>query len=78
MAPIFVLDAYRILMMGTVVHRVQSLGIEVLHIPGGCTYLCQPVDVGINKTIKSGMRQKQEDWKLEGEEIVNGAAKEPM
>jgi len=34
-APILVLDAYRVHMMGTIVHRIQSLGIEVLHIPGG-------------------------------------------
>ena len=74
---ILVLDTYGIHMIGTIVNRIQSLGIEVLHIPGGCTYLCQPVDVGINKTIKSGMRQKWEDWMLEGEEIVNGVAKEP-
>jgi hypothetical protein len=33
--------------------------------------------VGINKTIKSGMRDKWEDWMIEGEGIVDGAAKEP-
>jgi hypothetical protein len=75
--PILVLDAYRVHMMGSIVNRIQSLGIEVLHIPAGCTYLCQPVDVGINKTIKCGMREKWEDWMLEGDGIVNGVAKEP-
>ena len=75
--PILVLDAYRIHMMGTIVNRIQSLGIEVLHIPAGCTYLCQPVDVGINKSIKCGMREKWEDWILDGDGIVNGVAKEP-
>ena len=74
---ILVLDTYGIHMIGTIVNRIQSLGIEVLHIPGGCTYLCQPVDVGINKTIKSGMQQKWEDWMLESKEIINGATKEP-
>ncbi len=49
--PLLVLDAYRIHMMGSVVNRIQSLGIEVQHIPAGCTYLCQPVDVGINDPI---------------------------
>ena len=53
------------------------LGIEVIHIPAGCTYLCQPVDVGINKSIKTAMREKWEDWMLDGEGMVNGAAKEP-
>jgi len=37
---ILVLDAFHIDMMETIVHRIQSLGIEFLHIPGGCTYLC--------------------------------------
>jgi hypothetical protein len=75
--PILVLDAYCVHMTGKIVHRIQSLGNEVLHIPDGSTYLCQPVDVGINKTIKSGMQQKWEDWMLEGKGIVNGAANEP-
>jgi hypothetical protein len=51
--------------------------IEVIHIRAGCTYLCQPVDVGINKTIKNVMREKWEDWMLDGDGLVNGAAKEP-
>ena len=45
--------------------------------PPGCTYLCQPVDVGINKTLKSRMREKWEDWMVTGEGMVNGSAKEP-
>ena len=48
-------------MMGNIVNRIQSLGIEVVHIPPGCTYLCQPVDIGINKSIKSKMREKWEN-----------------
>ena len=75
--PIIILDAYRVHMMGNIVNRIQSLGIEVVHIPPGCTYLCQPVDVGLNKTIKTGMREKWEDWMMEGSGIVDGAAKEP-
>jgi hypothetical protein len=60
--PIIILDAYHIHMMGNIVNRIQSLGIDVVHIPPGCTYLCQPVDVGLNKSIKTGMREKWEDW----------------
>ena len=37
----------------------------------------QPVDIGINKAIKCGMPEKLENWMLEGEGIVEGAAKEP-
>ena len=65
-------------MMGTVVNHIQSIGIEVIHIATGCTYLCQLIDVGINETIKCGMREKWEDWMLQGEGIVDGAAKEPI
>ena len=75
--PILILDAYRVHQMGSVVNRIQGMGIEVVHIPAGCTYLCQPVDVGINKPVKSRLREKWEDWMTEGEGIVDGKAKEP-
>ena len=48
-----------------------------MHIPAGCTYLCQPVDVGINKSIKTRMREKWENWMITGDGIVNDVAKEP-
>jgi hypothetical protein len=53
--PLLILDAYCIHMTGSIVNRIQNLGIEVQHIPGGCTWLCQPVDVGVNRPIKSEM-----------------------
>jgi hypothetical protein len=62
--------------MGSVVNRIQMMGIEVIHIPAGCTYLCQPIDVGINKPLKSLMRAKWEDW-MAGEGMVNRIAKKP-
>ena len=75
--PLLILNAYQVHMMGNIVNRIQSLGIEVVHIPPGCTYLCQPVDVRINKSLKSRMCEKWENWMVTGEGIVNGAAKEP-
>jgi hypothetical protein len=33
--------------------------------------------MGLNKSIKCRMREKWEDWLLEGDEIVNGLAKVP-
>ena len=74
--PILILDAYRVHQMGSIVNRIQMMGIEVIHIPAGCTYLCQPIDVGINKPLKSLMRAKWEDW-MTGEGVANGIAKEP-
>jgi hypothetical protein len=32
-------------MMSSVVGKIHDLGVEVEHIPGRCTSLCQPVDV---------------------------------
>jgi hypothetical protein len=76
--PILILDAYRVHMMGNIVNQIQSLRIQVVHIPPGCTYLCQLIDVGTNKSIKSRMQQKWENWMVVGDGIVNGVAKEPM
>ena len=44
---------------------------EAMHIPPGCTYFCQPVDVGINKTLKNGMQEKWEDmvWQRSPQEV---------
>jgi hypothetical protein len=75
--PIIFLDAYRVHQMGSPVNWIQGMGIEVAHIPAGCTYLCQPVNVGINKPIKSGLHEKWEDWMMEREGIVDRKAKEP-
>ncbi len=75
--PVLILDAYRVHLMGSVVNRIQMMGIEVIHIPGGCTYLCQPIDIGINKPLKCGLRGKWEEWMVEGNGIVDGQSKEP-
>ena len=64
--PVLILDAYRVHMIGSVVNRIQSLRIEVQHIPAGCTYLCQPVDVGINRPIKVEMTEQWEEWMVSG------------
>ena len=53
------------------------MGIEVVHIPAGCMYLYQPIDIGINKPTKSRLHQKWEDLMMEGDGIVDGVAKEP-
>ena len=75
--PLLILDAYRVHMMGSIVNRIQSLGIEVEHIPAECTYLCQPIDIGINKPIKSQLHEKWEQWMMEGGGVVDGKVWEP-
>lgn len=64
--PILFLDSYRWRhMMASIVEKIEELGVEVVHIPGGCTGLCQPVDVGINKPFKTRVRVSWEEWMLE-------------
>ena len=53
---VLLLDLYRCHMMGTVVEKINDLGVEVHHIPGGCTGLCQPIDVGYNRPFKCRLR----------------------
>jgi hypothetical protein len=62
MVPVLILDAFRVHMMASVVNYIQSLGIDVIHIPGGCTYLCQPLDVGVNRPLKRHLNQSWEAW----------------
>ena len=74
--PILILDMYRCHMMPSVVQMIQELGVEVQHIPGGCTSLCQPVDVGFNKPFKDRMRRQWFNW-LINEGIIHGTMSPP-
>ena len=52
--PLLLLDSYRCHVMASVVNEIQDLGVEVEHIPGGCTYLCQlntPKDAASSPTV---------------------------
>ena len=53
-----------------------GLGVEVKHIPGGCAYLCQPVDGGFNKPFKDGMRQQWLSWMID-EGVIHGTTSPP-
>ena len=75
--PILFLDSYRCHMMASVVGMIQDLGVEVEHIPGGCTSLCQPVDIGVNKPFKNRIRHQQwEQWMI-AEGLANGTTSPP-
>jgi DDE superfamily endonuclease len=74
--PILLLDSYRCHMMASVVTRNQELGIEVENIPGGCTSLCQPVDIGINKPFKNRIRDQWEQWMID-EGLANNTTSPP-
>ena len=75
--PILFLDLYHCHIMGLVVTAIQNLGVKVEHIPGGCTYLCQPVDVGVNMPFKKLIHDKWEQWMI-SEGIVHGTTSPPM
>jgi hypothetical protein len=49
--------------------------VEVVHTPAGCTYLYQPINLGIDKLIKSQLWDKWEQLMIEGEGIVDGKVK---
>jgi hypothetical protein len=62
--PLLILDSYRCHMMASVVYKIQELGVEVKHIPGGCTFLCQPVDEGFDKPFKSRVQKMWIKWMI--------------
>ena len=59
--PVILLDSYQCHMMALVVSKISALGVEVIHIPGGCTGLCQQLDIGMNRPFKSCIRQLWEE-----------------
>ena len=48
--------------MASVVQRINALGVQIINIPPGCTCLCQPVDVGINKPFKNRVKEHWRNW----------------
>jgi len=74
--PMLFLDAYRAHMMSSVVDAIQDLGVKVLHIPGGVTSLCQPVDIGVNKPFKNRCREQWEAWMV-ADDALHGTTKPP-
>ncbi len=60
--PLLFLNSFAVHMMGSVVNKIQELGVEVDFIPPGCTGLVQPIDVGYNKSFKAKMKDQYMDW----------------
>jgi hypothetical protein len=74
--PLLILDSYKCHMMASVVYKIQELGVEVKHIPAGCTSLCQPVDVEFNKPFKSRVQKMWIKWMIK-EGIKEGTTSTP-
>lgn len=60
--PVLLLDRYSCHIMDEVVDLIFAMGVEIVYVPGGCTSLAQPLDVGINKPFKDRIRKKWEQW----------------
>ncbi len=74
--PLLILDSYQCHMMALVVQKIQELGVEVKHILGGCTSLCQPVNVGFNKPFKDRLRRTWLSWMIT-ESVIHGTTGTP-
>ena len=62
--PYLFLDKYSCHTQGRITNRIEDLGVEWDIIPGGCTGLVQPIDVGIGKPFKNRMRYRWEEWMM--------------
>jgi hypothetical protein len=60
--PVLLLDLYRCHMMALVVSRIEARGMHIIHIPGGCMSLTQPLGIGINQLFKARCCWMWEDW----------------
>jgi hypothetical protein len=69
--PVLLLDLYRSHMMASVMSRIKVMGVHVIYIPGGCTGLTQPLDVGINQSFKSHCWWIWEEWLTDLLDMVN-------
>lgn len=76
--PFILLDSYRCHLTHAVMVAMDECGVDYFHIPGGCTGLCQPVDVGINKPFKVRMQRRWETFLMENRELeVRGRIPSP-
>ena len=51
--------------MSLVVDLMTNMGIQIEHIPGGCTSLAQPMDIDIGKPLKNHVCNKWTHWIFE-------------
>jgi hypothetical protein len=76
--PLLILDSYRCHSTERVTDAIHHLGVDCVHIPGGCTALCQPADVGINKPFKVRLQHKWEEYLVENRAVeVRGRIPSP-
>jgi DDE superfamily endonuclease len=52
------------------------VAVQVMHIPGGCTSLCQPVDSGVNTPFKNRLCSEWQTWMI-NEGLQHGTTSAP-
>lgn len=76
---ILFLDQFSAHQTDAVKARLEELGVELRLIPGGCTWLVQPIDVGIGKPFKDRCRSFWWEWMIgpsERDAVVDRASRE--
>lgn len=51
--------------MASVQNAIAMCGVDLRHIPSGCTGEAQPIDIGINKPFKNRVRERWETWMVD-------------
>ena len=65
-SPVYLfLDSFRAHYTSSFRARMKELGIQQKLIPGGCTWLVQPLDVGVAKPFKDRTRDLWWNWMIE-------------
>jgi transposase-like protein len=63
---ILIIDTLKSHVSAKTIEKCASIGIQVEIIPGGCTSLTQPCDIGINKPFKDRLKGEWWKWIEEG------------
>ena len=69
------LDAFSAHQTDAVTDKLQNLGVQTKSIPGGCTWVVQPVDVGIGKPFKDKCKEYWWEWMIESADLEVGIEK---
>ncbi len=72
---LLVWDACRVHLTAKVKEELKKRNIDTAVIPGGMTSLLQPLDVSVNKPVKSRLRQYWTDWMVDGPKHYNAGGK---
>jgi hypothetical protein len=64
---ILVIDSFSAHITDKIKKRLQRLKTHLVVIPAGFTAIFQPLDLGINRSFKVGIRKRWNDWMVHGD-----------